>query len=57
MNGLVHTGTMNIADMRASRVIAPRGARGSSSVFFCLLKVIDPPQGAPSGAAALIANN
>jgi len=47
MNGWF-TITMNIAAMMAPLIRAFRGTRRRSSVFFCTLKVIDPPQERPA---------
>jgi hypothetical protein len=44
---------MKIADMRAPRLRAPRGARRGSPVFFRNI-IPDPPGGHPVGAAATI---
>jgi hypothetical protein len=40
---------MKIADMRAPRFRAPRGARRGSAVFSVMLTVPDPPRGRPAG--------
>jgi len=44
---------MKIADMRAPRLRAPRGARRGSSAYLKLLPAIDPPRGRPFGGGGV----